>query len=216
MAPWARAAGFGLIGLLIAGLLALLGLGLTDREPVTGQSGVTRVGKPAPVFSLPLLGGGEFDLADHAGRPTVINFWSSWCPPCRVEAQRLRPRGGRKLRTACSSFGVDIQDDEQDATAYLRELGITYANGADRDGRVTVDYGVIGLPVTFFVSKDGVVERRWVGAIPEARLTAWVADLAAGVGSSDDREGRRSSIADPITAQLSEQPNRARQRRSTS
>lgn len=190
MAPWAKAAGFGLIGLLIAGLLALLGLGLANREPVTGQSGVTRVGKPAPVFSLPLLGGGDLDMADHTGRPTVINFWSSWCPPCRVEAPALEAASRSQAEDGVLFVGVDIQDDDQDAAAYLRELGITYPNGADRDGRVTVDYGVIGLPVTFFVSKDGVVERRWVGAISETRLTAWVAELAAGVGPSDDREGQ--------------------------
>ena len=66
--------------------------------------------------------------------------------------------------------GVDIQDTEEDALAYVREFGLSFPNGRDVDGKITVEYGVIGLPVTFFINADGVVEGRWVGALPEDRL----------------------------------------------
>ena len=104
-----------------------------------------------------------------------------------------RPALGSAWRTYRSEdvlfVGVDIQDAEEDAAEYVRDLGITYPNGLDRDGRITIDYGVIGLPVTFFVNRDGIIQRRWVGAIDGRRLTDFVEELVAGTGPSDDGAG---------------------------
>ena len=168
-----------MLGAVIAAFLGLLAVGLANRSPVTGKSGLTRVGKPAPQFVLPGVGGGEIDLADFSGEPMVINFWASWCPPCRQEALVLED-AARAHVDDVQFVGVDIQDADEDAEAYLAEFNITYPNGLDRQGRVTVDYGVIGLPVTFFVSKAGVVERRWVGAINLDQLEARIGELIAG------------------------------------
>ena len=184
-----RAVGVAVIGLVIAGLFSLMALGLLNREPVTGMSGFTRVGKPAPEFTLPLLDGGELVLSQHIGRPVVINFWASWCHPCREEAPALE-RAWRSYGDRGVLFvGVEIQETEQEGKTYLEEFDITYPNGLDRDGKITVEYGVIGLPVTFFVNRDGVVERRWVGSIGESQLMAWVDGLVAGVGPSGAAEG---------------------------
>ena len=175
--------------LVVGGLIALLAFGLANRASVTGRSGITRVDKPAPNFSLPLLGGGDLVLEEHIGRPLVINFWASWCPPCIQEAPALES-AWRTYRSEDVLFvGVDILDAEEDAVEYVRDLGITYPNGLDRDGRITIDYGVIGLPVTFFVDRDGIIQRRWVGAIDGRRLTDFMEDLVAGTGPSDDGEG---------------------------
>ena len=180
----------GTVGLVVAGLMALLALGLLNQAPVTGMSGFTRVQKPAPDFTMPLVeGGGDVSLSEYQGQPVVINFWSSWCPPCRQEAPILEGAWRSYRDQGVVFVGVDIQDSDDDAKAYLQAFGITYPNGADRDGRVTVDYGVIGLPVTFFVNRDGIVERRWVGAIGEARLVAWVGDLVAAVAPTGETEG---------------------------
>ena len=183
-----RAAGFAALGAGIAAFLVLLGVGLANRSPVTGKSGFTRVGKPAPQFVLPRVGGEELDLADFSGEPMVINFWASWCPPCRQEALVLEDTW-REHVDDVQFVGVDIQDTDADAEAYLAEFDVTYPNGLDRQGRVTVDYGVIGLPVTFFVNKAGVVERRWVGAISRDRLEAWVGELIAGQPPDGVAEG---------------------------
>ncbi len=183
-----RTAGFVVLGAVIAAFLVLLAVGLANKSPVTGKSGFTRVGKPAPGFVLPRVGGGEIDLADFSGEPMVINFWASWCPPCRQEALVLED-AWRAHVDDVQFVGVDIQDTDADAEAYLAEFNITYPNGLDRQGRVTVDYGVIGLPVTFFVNKAGLVERRWVGAISRDQLEAWVGELTAGQPPSGLVEG---------------------------
>ena len=178
-----------LFAALVLAFFALMAFGLANRSPVTGRSGETRVGKPAPSFSMPLLGGGEFRTEDHRGSPMIINFWASWCPPCRQESpgfervwQRYRDRGIQVV-------GVDIQDSEEDALAYVREFGLSFPNGRDTDGKITIEYGVIGLPVTFFVSSDGVVEGRWVGALPEDRLESWTQALISGSTPGGGTEG---------------------------
>ena len=184
-----KAIGVAVIGLVIAGFVALMAVGLLAREPVTGRSGITRVQKPALDFTMPLLDGGELTLSQHRGRPVVINFWASWCPPCWEEAPLLE-RAWRSYKDDGVLFvGVQIQDTEKDGRAYLEALGITYPNGVDVDGKITVDYGVIGLPVTFFVNRDGIVERRWVGAINESQLVTWLDELVAAVASLDETEG---------------------------
>ena len=176
-----------IFGLLVLALFATLAYGLSNRSPATGRSGVTRVGKPAPDFAMRLLDvgpasspeRGEFRLSDHEGSPVVINFWASWCPPCRQESPSFERLWRRYQDTGIQFVGVDIQDEVTDAEAYVREFGLTFPNGVDPDGAITVEYGVIGLPVTFFVGSSGVVEGRWVGAIPEDKLEEWVTTLIA-------------------------------------
>jgi len=181
--------GIGAIGLAIVGFLGLMAFGLLNIEPVTGQSGFTRVQKPAPELTLTAFEGDEISLSQYVGQPIVINFWASWCPPCRAEASSFE-RVWRDYRDRGVMFlGVDIQDTEENANAFLNEYGVTYPNGMDPDGRATVDYGVVGLPVTFFVNKQGIVERRWVGSVKETQLVAWIDELIAGVEPSGEVEG---------------------------
>ena len=175
---------------LVLALFAVLAFGLANRSSATGRSGMTRIGKPAPQFAMQLLDGGEFRLSDHEGRPLVINFWASWCPPCRQESPAFERQWRRYRDTGIQFVGVDIQDDVSDAEAYVREFGLTFPNGLDPDGKITIDYGVIGLPVTFFVGSSGIVEGRWVGAIPEEKLEEWVNTLVAASAPSGEAEGR--------------------------
>ena len=175
---------------LVLAFFAVLAFGLANRSSATGRSGMTRIGKPAPQFAMQLLDGGEFRLSDHEGRPLVINFWASWCPPCRQESPAFERQWRRYRDTGIQFVGVDIQDDVSDAEAYVREFGLTFPNGLDPDGKITIDYGVIGLPVTFFVGSSGIVEGRWVGAIPEEKLEEWVNTLVAASAPSGEAEGR--------------------------
>lgn len=184
-----RTAAFGLASVAIIALMGLMAWALSTKSPVTGLSGVTRVQQPVPEFTLSLLDEGELVLSEWIGRPIVINFWASWCSPCRDEAMGLE-RTWRLYKDRGALFvGINVQDTDKSAEDYVNEFGITYPNGRDVDGKTTVDYGVIGLPVTFFVNKDGIVERRWVGAIPEAQLVDWVDALVSGAGPTGETEG---------------------------
>ena len=176
---WPRLAGLALAAVLVVALVAVLAYGMANRAAPTGQSGATRVGKPAPTFAMDLYGGGELSYGPDLGEPVVLNFWASWCPPCREESPLLE-RTWKQYRDRGVLFvGVDTQDTEQDALAYIDEFGLTFPNGLDVDGEITVAYGVVGLPVTFFIGSDGVVKRRWVGALTESQLLPWVEDLAS-------------------------------------
>ena len=99
-----------MIGLVIVGLLGSKVVGLLERASVTGASGFTRVQKPAREFTIPRLDGGELDLSQHRGRPLVINFRASWCPPCREGTPPLERNWRSYKDQGALSVGVDIQE----------------------------------------------------------------------------------------------------------
>ena len=194
-----RIAAAALVVIGVLALTALLALGLTNRSSPTGRSGATRIHKPAPPINISLYNGGGISPERYAGKPLVVNFWASWCGPCRQEAplfERLWREYGER---GVVFIGVNIQDAHADARAYLSEFGITYPNGYDEGGRISVDYGVIGIPVTFFVNREGVVERRWVGAVREAKLRLWIDELARGAApSGNDTESANTDEYRPL------------------
>jgi len=169
--------GFAIAVMVFIGFLGLLVWGMLNREPTTGLSGITMVNRPAPDFILTTFKGKTISLAGLKGKPIVLNFWASWCPPCRLEAPLLE-RTWREYKDRGVMFiGVDIQDKEEDALNYIREFDITYPNAPDPTGEVSIDYGVSGLPVTFFVSRKGEILRRWVGAIEKKVLISSIQEI---------------------------------------
>lgn len=162
---------------IVVGFLTLLAIGLTRQAPKTGESGVYRVNKPAIDFTLPLFTGGEITLSKLKGQPVIINFWASWCIPCRAEAKLLEDTWRSYKDKGVVFIGVDIQDKEAEAKAFIKEFNITYPNGPDNGGKITIDYGVSGIPVTFFVNRDGMIIDRFVGAISERYLITRIEEM---------------------------------------
>jgi cytochrome c biogenesis protein CcmG, thiol:disulfide interchange protein DsbE len=159
--------------LVFAGIVGYFALGLT-RDPSTLPSAL--VGHPAPEFALPGLGDHQgFATADLKGQVTLVNFFASWCVPCRSEhpmLMRLAEEGKVRL------LGVAYKDDPAASTKFLEQLGDPYKRIAvDRDGRVAIDFGVYGVPETYVVDKDGRIRYRQVGPLSPADWADKVAPL---------------------------------------
>lgn len=122
------------------------------------------IGKPVPEFSLPGVAGAPgFATADlKAGRVTVVNVWASWCAPCRAEHPLLVDLGKRGV----ALFGINQKDDPADAARFLEALGQPFQRiGADSNGRVSLDWGVYGVPETFVVDGKGVIRYKHIGPL---------------------------------------------------
>jgi len=147
--------------LLFAALVVWFGIGLT-KDPKKLPSAL--IDKPAPDFVLPPLGRRQgLAKSDLAGEVTLVNFWASWCVPCRIEhpiLMRLAEEGKVRL------VGIDYKDKPDEAEKLLSQLGDPYRRiGADRDGRVGIDFGVYGVPETYVVDKAGRIRFRQVGPL---------------------------------------------------
>jgi cytochrome c biogenesis protein CcmG/thiol:disulfide interchange protein DsbE len=147
-------------------LLALLAYGfLSSRE-----GGRPQRGELAPDFTLALMDGSEVRLADLRGQVVVLNFWASWCSPCRREAPALQRVWEAYQDRGVAFVGLTYRDAEGASSAFIEEYGITYANGVDEKGRISRDYGVTAVPETYIVDREGRVAWFQVGEVREEVL----------------------------------------------
>lgn len=165
--------GLVLAALLGAVLLVSLGWGLTRA---TQKADPTLVGSPAPALAIRSLDGKTIRLADLRGTPLVVNFWASWCVPCRQEAPVLNAAANKYARRV-EFLGVDIQDSDAAARSYQAEVQSPYPVGPAIEGRYQ-DWGVTAPPETFFIDRDGVVNSRVIGPLTEHALEVYLSQLA--------------------------------------
>ena len=165
-----------LVVLVLAGVLAMFVYALTREQTLASPL----VGKPAPAFTMPLYAADSaLSLAELRGTPVVLNFWASWCLSCRDEA-RVLEAGWREHGPGVAFLGIAVNDEEGPAKAFIRQFGKTYVLGSDVDGSVAVDYGLYGVPETFFIGRDGRILARHIGPLSAADLEARIAELEAG------------------------------------
>jgi cytochrome c biogenesis protein CcmG/thiol:disulfide interchange protein DsbE len=165
------------LGIVLAiALLLLVACGGGDpaasRTPVSAANATTAPLLPTDAHALP-----EFDLAAYErlleqldGTPVLVNFWGSWCGPCRAEAAHLAEAHAR-FGERVQFLGVDILDARESARAFMREFGWTYPSVYDPPGAIRDGLGLLGQPITLFYDRDGSLIDRWVGPIPEDELT---------------------------------------------
>lgn len=168
-----RLTGQALAVTLVAALLALLvwkvawgSDGGAAAELASGRS------PAAPSFTLPRLDtGGELSLASLEGKVVVLNFWASWCLPCKEETPRLQKAWKRWRGEGVVVVGIDAQDFRVDAKRFMKRFGVKYPVVYDGKGSTLGRYGVTGFPETFFVSRDGkLVGERVQGEIGDEQL----------------------------------------------
>lgn len=122
--------------------------------------------RPAPDFRLRALdGNGQIAMSDFRGDVVVLNFWATWCGPCRREAPGLQSTWQAYRNRGLQFLGVNYRDDRAAARAYEREFGITYPSVFDPAGELAFSYELVGLPTTFIIDRDGRIVYRFVGYI---------------------------------------------------
>jgi cytochrome c biogenesis protein CcmG/thiol:disulfide interchange protein DsbE len=131
----------------------------------------------------------KLSLADLRGKAVFLNFWASWCPPCRAEARDLEAAWQKVKDKNLVFLGIALQDTEKDSRAFLEEFNITYPNGRDESGKIAVDYGTWGIPESFFIDAQGRITYKHVGGIRAAMVVAKLEEAAKGIVSAQEGKG---------------------------
>lgn len=186
--PWRR------ILLALAVILPLIGILAYGfiRDPRYISSPL--IGRPAPPFTLTLFDGKKISLNDLRGKVVFLNFWASWCPPCRAEARDLEEAWQKYKDKKIVFLGIDIQDTEAAALAFLKEFEITYLNGRDASGKISIDYGVWGIPETFFIDPEGRITYKHVGDLGLPIITSKLDEAQRGFISAKEGKGSYQPI----------------------
>lgn len=158
--------------LLTGGLVGVLASGFgKDPRAIEGNL------EAAVNFSLPTLEGGQVTLSELRGQPVVLNFWATWCQPCKIEhpyvlsaAEAMQPEGVVFL-------GVLHDDDPNKAKRELKRIGQAFPTVFDTSQRVSVDYGVTGVPETFVIDAEGNIFKKFVGPVGPGQIEAALQEL---------------------------------------
>ena len=166
-----------LLALIPPVVVALLTVAYLNREPDTPGQAV-EVSGPIPSISAPSLDGGRVTLDVYRGEVVLVNFWASWCGPCRKEQPGLERLWREYEPRGVQFLGVNFRDDPAAARTYLEEFGVTYPSVAD-DGVIAHRFGVPYLPATVLVDRSGGMRYRLLGAQDEAVVRGYLEDLLA-------------------------------------
>lgn len=162
-------------------------------------------GTPAPDFTLPLLfAGTDMSLADLKGKPAVMNFWASWCGPCKDEAPILADAYRRWKGSGIQFLGVDVSDSTKWGQEFENHYGIGYDSAFDATGATGRSYGITGYPETFLIDAKGIIVGKWVGPFqtPE-QIDGFLSRLAPGF----EPKTPGKIVVPPEDPEIPEQPN---------
>lgn len=168
------------IGFLIAGLLLLKSgtPGSTGGSSAIGKavliSGATQSavqkGSPAPDFEIKYPDGRKVRLSDLRGKAVLVNFWATWCPPCRAEVPEIQNAYEKYKAGGFVVVAVNVQESTSAVAKFMKEYGMTFTVAIDSSGAIGRLYRVSGIPASFFVDRDGIVREIFVGSLTSADL----------------------------------------------
>ena len=172
---------------MVVGLLALLFYVLSQSGQLAGfEPGINleptlirQDNRPAPDFTLTLSDGRAVKLSDYRGKAVVINFWASWCAPCRAEAPTLEETHKRYADRGVVILGISLWDTEEAAAEFRKVYGQTYPSGVDPNGKIAIEYGVSGIPETYFITPDGIIAAKFVGPLPLETMETLLEEMLA-------------------------------------
>lgn len=158
---------------LVGALVVLLQSGQDDTVGATTQitfggkatGTAPKVGAAAPDFTLPSLGGKAVSLNSYKGKVVLLNFFATWCPPCRAEMPDLESSYKELKDKGLEIIAVDLQEDQNTVSGYVKSLGLSFTILLDRGADVFGQYHVTGLPTSYFIDRDGVIREISIGAL---------------------------------------------------
>lgn len=157
------------------------GTAIVAQEAGTGSR--PAAGQPAPDFSLGDLEGNEVSLADFRGRPVIVNFWATWCGPCRIEMPELQEAYEERQEEGLAILAVNMEETPEMVSGFFYdELGLTFTPLLDREGEVTDLYGVFNLPTTYFVDAEGRIAAVHRGPLTGGQIDGYLQETVGNEG----------------------------------
>ncbi len=177
--------GLGILAITLVTLIVIQGC--SNNAPDAGKGASTaaqagelepapEVGHPAPDFTLKDLDGNTVRLSDLQGKVVFINFWATWCPPCRAEMPEIEAVHQEYKDKGVVVIGVDMSEPESMVRQYIQEGGFSWIIALDSTGEVARDYQIVGIPTSFFLDKEGIIRAVNVGAMTKRAMEASLAE----------------------------------------
>lgn len=180
-ALWVLLAGGLIVGILMA--ILTVSWGKPNTTPSAGSSGLISIaepaviGQPAPTFSADTPNGQAIDLEELRGSPVALNFWATWCAPCRLEMPELQRTAVRYADQGLVILGVNAGEPADQVNAYMDELKLTFPTVIDANGSIANQYGVYALPTTIWIDADGIIRARHLGPLEKEDIDRYMAEL---------------------------------------
>ncbi len=176
------------VGLAIVGIVWYFDSPAASSQSITLTAAATgpapKVGEAAPDFKVQALDGKFYQLSDFRGKPVWINFWASWCPPCRAENPDIQAVYDANQANGLVVLGIAIGEEDGNVRGYVERTGLNYTIGLDRGTDIAAAYRIVGIPTHFFIDKDGILREWRIGSMSKKVMEKNVAKIMGGDGAS--------------------------------
>ncbi len=151
--------------IILCALCVLCGEILLSGCKGDNKNASVNIGSYAPKFALTDSNKKTINLDDYKGKKVILNFWATWCPPCVSEMPLLQEVYNNRNGEGIEVIGINYNEDYDRVKKFISEKGVTFTILIDSDLKVSMDYGVIGLPITFFIDREGRIKEKYKGEL---------------------------------------------------